>query len=144
MNNYRSKFREHLQKKGMKFTPERKTILNEVFSLHSHFDVEKLYERLRRYAKNISMATIYRTLPLLVESGLIKEIFRLEGKISYEHIFGHRHHDHMVCIRCEGVIEFQEEKIEQLQDKICEKHQFMPLEHRLGIRGYCKKCSKGG
>jgi Fur family ferric uptake transcriptional regulator len=140
MDNYITEFRYYLKSKGLKFTPERRIILKEVFSFHHHFDVDQLYDKLRKHSENISRATIYRTLPLLVESELIRETLRCQGKVSYEHVFGHKHHDHMVCIGCGKVIEFRDERIEKLQDALCKKYSFQPKEHRLGIRGYCKKC----
>ncbi|MEW6618890.1 MAG: Fur family transcriptional regulator [bacterium] len=135
-------FRDYLNQKGLKFTPEREVVLEEVFSTHKHFDVDQLYDRLRKRDEHISRATIYRTLPLLVESNLIKETFRYQGRASYEHTFGHDHHDHLFCIECGKVIEFKEEQIERLQDEICKRYGFEPVEHRLGIRGYCKMCNK--
>lgn len=133
-------FREYLRKKGLKFTPERKMVLKYVFALHKHFDVDQIYENMHHNGGRLSRATIYRTLPLLVESGLIKEAMYCQGRATYEHIFGHDHHDHLVCIKCGKVIEFKEEKIEKLQDSICKKYEFEPVEHKLGIRGYCKRC----
>ena len=134
-----NKFRSYLKSKGLKFTPERKAILKKIFSLHEHFDVEKLYEKLD---KRISRATIYRTLSLLVKSKLVEELFRCQDKVSYERIFGHKHHDHMLCINCGKIIEFREEKIEKLQEAVCKKYGFTSVEHKLSIRGYCRECSK--
>jgi len=136
------KFKNFLKSKGLKFTPERKTILEGVFSLHKHFDTEELYEKLRKQGKHLSRATIYRTLPLLVESDLIRETLRCQERVSYEHTFGHTHHDHLLCIGCGKIIEFKEEKIERLQEAICKKYGFKTVEHRLGIKGYCRKCGK--
>jgi len=133
------KLKNYLKSRGLRFTPERKIILEKIFSLHEHFDVEKLYEKLN---KQISRATIYRTLSLLVKSGLVKELFRCQEKTSFEHVFGHKHHDHMLCLNCNRIIEFREEKIEKLQKEICKKYNFTPIEHRLTIKGYCKKCSQ--
>jgi len=136
------RFRDHLKRKGLKFTPERELILKEVFSSHKHFDVEELFLRLRKKNKAISRATIYRTIPLLIESDLIREALRCRDRVYYEHIFGHPHHDHLVCIECGKIIEFKNEKLEKLQDVICKKYGFEPIEHRLGIKGYCGRCQK--
>lgn len=136
------RFRDYLKKKALKFTPERKLILKEVFSFHKHFNVEELFSRLRKKNKAISRATIYRTLPLLIESGLIREALRCRDRVYYEHVFGHPHHDHLVCIECGKIIEFKNEKLEKLQDGICKKYGFEPIEHRLGIKGYCRRCHK--
>ncbi|MCD6413544.1 MAG: transcriptional repressor [Elusimicrobia bacterium] len=135
-------FKEFLKGRGLKFTPERKAVLREVFSLHRHFDAETLYQELYRKKVRISRASVYRTLPLLVKSGLIAETLRCQGKTSYEHIYGHGHHDHMLCIGCGKVIEFRSEKIEKLQNEICRRHGFKPVEHRLGIKGYCRECQR--
>lgn len=133
-------FRNFLKKRQLKFTPERQAILRGIFSLHRHFDVDELYDKLRKDGQNICRATIYRTLPILVQGGFIAETFRCQDKISYEHVFGHEHHDHMLCIKCGKIIEFRNEKIEKLQKGICKQYSFRLVEHRLGIRGYCKKC----
>lgn len=138
-DNYYEKFSEYLRKRKLKLTPERKLILDTVFSLHQHFDIDRLY---RKMHKNISMATIYRTLPLFVNSGLVNETFRRQGRASYEHTFGHGHHDHLLCIGCGKVIEFSELRIEELQNIVCRRYRFKPIEHRLGIKGYCHECQK--
>ena len=142
MKNYTLKFSEHLSRKGLKLTPERKKILNGIFSSHKHFDTETLYEALRSKGENISRATIYRTLPLLLESGLVREAVRYKDRVSYEHVFGHGNHGHMICVKCGRVIEFQDDGIEKLRDSISQKHNFKPKEHRFSIRGYCNKCIK--
>ena len=138
----KDKFCSFLKSKGLKFTPERRVILEGVFSFHKHFDVDQLYDKLRGQGEHVSRASIYRTLPLLIKSGLIAESLRCQESVSYEHIFGHEHHDHMLCIKCGKVTEFRNEKIEELQEEVCKEYGFMALEHRLGIRGYCKRCRK--
>ena len=140
MTTAEDKFRNYLQMKGLKFTPQRRMILKTVISLHTHFDIDQLYEQLRKENGDISRATIYRTFPLLIDSGIIKETLLCRDKIKYEHIFGHKHHDHMICLNCGRVIEFRDEGIERLQKAVCKKYGFKPVEHKLGIRGYCKEC----
>lgn len=144
MVDYLVKFKGYLAHKGLKLTPEREIILKEIFSYHKHFNTEALYEKLRQKGETISLATIYRTLPLLIESDLIRETLRCQGKVSYEHTFGHEHHDHIVCIKCGKVIEFQNSSIKKMRDTLCRKYNFKPVEHRLGIKGYCDKCKKKG
>lgn len=136
------RFKSYLKSKGLKFTPERDAILKEIFSFHGHFNVDGLYERLLRHNKNISRATIYRTLPLLLENGLVEETFHCQDKSNYEHIFGHKHHDHMLCIGCGKVVGFREEEMEKLQEMVCKKYDFYSIEHKLEIKGYCKECYK--
>lgn len=142
MINAEQRFEEYLKSKELKYTSERMLILKAIFSFHKHFDVEELFERLRKQGNDVSRATIYRTVPLLLQSGLITETFRCQDKISYEIIFSKKHHDHLLCIKCGKAIEFFNEKIERLQNEVCKKYNFKPLEHRLGIKGYCEDCYK--
>lgn len=138
--NLEERFRDYLKNKGLKFTPERRLIFKEIISFKEHFDIDKLYGKIRRKNKLLSLATIYRTLPHLVNSGLIKEVLRSQRKSQYEKNYGFPHHDHLICIRCRKITGFKEEEIERLQDKVCSKYGFRPLEHYLGIKGYCKSC----
>ena len=140
MDNYTDIFRSYLKENRLKFTPKRKAILDCVFSLNKHFDVDEIYENLRRNNKKVSRASIYRTMLLLVKSNLVKGTVCSTKMGNYEHVFGHAHHDHMMCIRCGKVIEFTNDEIEKLQDDVCEKYGFQPIEHKLVIRGYCRSC----
>lgn len=133
-------FKEFLKRKGLKATKERKAILREIFSSHGHFDPEELLMRLRKRRSGVSKASIYRTIPLLLESGLIEEVIKVDKHAHYEHTYGHRHHDHMICLRCGSVIEFHSQALEDLQGRLCGEEGFMGISHTLEIRGYCKKC----
>jgi len=134
------KLRQYLRKRGLRFTPEREAILREAFSTHDHFDVNDIFTKLREKGSRVSMATVYRTLNLLVEAGLLREIITEERHKHYEHIYGHAHHDHLFCIKCGKVINFEEPRIERLQQEVCEKEGFKPKYHRLQIMGYCRDC----
>ena len=140
MINQKLVFKNYLKSKGLKFTPERRLILEGIFSLSGHFDIEKLYNKLHRETGEISLATIYRTIPHLIESGLIREVMRCHDRPQYEKSSGYPHHDHLVCIRCGKIFEFRDNEIEKLQDRVCQRYGFKPIEHRLGIRGYCRSC----
>ncbi len=135
-------FKRYLIKKGLKFTPERELILKEVFSRHDHFDAEALFQVFRGRGEDVSRATIYRTLPLLVDSGLVQEAMRCGERVCYEHIYGHKSHGHMICIKCGKIIEFENKELEKIKKKMCGKYGFKPIEFRFGIRGYCKSCQK--
>lgn len=137
-------FREFLGKKGLKFTKERETILNEVFSFHGHFDPEELLIFMRSKGIKVSRSSLYRTLPLLVESGLIEQVVRNDKHAHYEHIYGHEHHDHLICINCGKVMEVFSPKLETIQDELCNKSGFYGIRHTLEIKGFCSKCRKGG
>ena len=133
-------FRSYLISKSLRFTPERRKILKEVMGIHGHFEVEDIFTRLRRKKANISRASIYRTMPLLLDSGIVRKTPCELMAARYEHILGHEHHDHMVCISCGRIIEFKKDKIEKLQEDAAKEHAFKILGHRLIISGLCKGC----
>ncbi len=135
-------FRDFLATHGLRMTRERVAILDAVLAARDHFDVETLYVALRRRASQVSRATIYRTLDLLVQSGLVdRERFGTDS-FCYEPIHGREHHDHMVCNSCGQVIEFFSGEIERQQDLACEEHGFTPETHRLTIFGRCARCTE--
>lgn len=135
-------FQEFLIKKGLKLTKERFAVLDQVFSFHGHFEPDQLYFRIKDSGLRVSRASVYRTLNLLVESGLVEKVSRTEKGTIYEHTFGHKHHDHLICEACGRIIEFYSAKIEQLQNEICRKNSFTGMSHTLEIKGYCQKCRK--
>ncbi len=139
---HEKKFQEYLKTRGLKFTPERQVILDWVFKTHKHFDAEDLLFDIRQKGERVSKATIYRTLSLLVKCGLLREVIFGEKHSHYEHIHEDEHHDHLVCSNCGKIIEFADEKIEQLQEAVCRNYKFLPESHRLQIQGLCYECQK--
>ena len=129
---------DYLRQKNLQWTSQRELLLQEVLRTSAHFDADQLVEGLRESGHAVSRATVYRTLPHLQECGLIREVFRCQGRAQYERTA--THHDHMLCVRCGKIIEFKDDRIERLQEVLCRKHGFKPLEHRLGIRGICNEC----
>jgi Fur family ferric uptake transcriptional regulator len=135
-------FRSYLADHRLRLTAQRRRILEEIFEQDGHFDAEEFYEMFRAAGSDVSRATVYRTLGHLCGSGLLREVLRLHGRAHYEHVHGHEHHDHMVCVRCGKVIEFSDRRIEQLQDRVCRRQGFTPLEHRMSIGGICGACRR--
>jgi len=135
-------FKKYLASKNLKFTTERQVILDRVFADHKHFEADELLVDLRLNDLKVSKATIYRTLALLVQSGLLREVIFGERHAHYEHVYGHEHHDHLVCNNCDKIIEFTEHRIEKLQEEVCKKYKFKAESHRLQIQGLCENCSK--
>ena len=133
-------FREFIRNKGLRNTPEREQVVKAVFSIHDHFDVDELYLSLRRQNERISKATIYRTIPLLLESGLIQEAYFEGGHLHYEHIYGHDHHCHLRCLECGKVVEFAEETVKDVEQRVGVLYDFLVTGHRLDVYGYCTKC----
>ena len=141
MNDFLETFRKYLKTNNLKYTSERETIVKVIFETHDHFDADQLENILRKKNSQISRATIYRTLDLLIKSRLISQHQAGFDRKIYEHILGHRHHDHLVCLSCNTFIEFDDERIENLQNEVCQKNYFVPEHHSLKIFGYCKRCS---
>lgn len=135
-------FIQYLQKHNFKVTPQRELIANYIFATHKHFSAEELYDKLKQKDKTISRATVYRTLDTLKKSTLIDEVGFDRSQKFYEHIIGHEHHDHLVCIKCFKIIEFSNPQIEKTQIQITKKEKFYPRYHALKIYGECKNCRK--
>jgi len=134
-------FRKFLEERGWHLTKQRNAILHKVFSCDSHFDPESLYMEIRGKGIKASRASVYRTLNLLCECGLVKKVSKTEHGTIYEYTHDH-HHDHMVCIGCGKIIEFYSESLERLQDDICREQDFEGKSHILEIRGYCGHCQR--
>ena len=135
------KFREYVKERGLRKTPERERIIEEIFSIHDHFDVDELFLRLRNKRKRISKASLYRTIPLLIESGLVKEVYFEDGHLHYEHIYGHQEHSHLRCHRCGRIVEFADEEIGNLQRRLGKRYDFIVTGHRVELFGYCPQCA---
>ena len=137
----KERFTEFILGKGLKSTRKRKEILEEVLETEGHFDPDELYIRLKQKGSKVSRASVYRTLPLLVESGFIEEVERVDKHAHYEKVSSASHHDHMICIKCGKVIEFFSPTLEMLQDEICQKEKFHKVRHSLEIFGFCEECN---
>jgi Fur family transcriptional regulator, ferric uptake regulator len=136
-------YNAYLSKKGLKSTKQRDTIVREFFKKHQHLTVEELWGRVRQQDPGIGYATVYRTLKLLTESGLALKREFGGGQARFEHITDH-HHDHLICMDCGDIIEFENDEIEHLQEKVCRKHGFRLVHHKMELYGYCAKCHRKG
>ncbi|MBX7167682.1 MAG: transcriptional repressor [Pirellulales bacterium] len=137
------RFQEFLQSRGKRVTQERRTIVEEVFRNHEHFDADNLLELLNRNVPGhrVSRPTVYRTLTQLVEAGLLRKM-TLGGRAVYEHDYGYPQHDHLHCQKCDKLIEFSSDEIKPLRDAVAREHNFRVLGHRLIISGICADCSR--
>lgn len=135
---YRKIFNDYLQGRGLRLTRIREIILEAVFATHSHFDAEELYDYVR--SKNVSRATVYRTIPLLVDSGLVKKSLFGLNKEKYEHIYGHPNHFHIICQNCGRVVEQIDKDLEQSIVRITENNGFKYQDYNLRISGVCSLC----
>lgn len=139
--NAEEKFREFLEIRGEKLTEPRRVLVRHIFDSHKHFDADELVADLRAANRQVSRSTVYRTLRLLVESGLLREL-RLTNRTAYEHDFGYPSHDHLHCTGCNQVIEFRNDEIRKLREAISLEHGFRSAGHRFVITGLCPKCSR--
>jgi Fur family ferric uptake transcriptional regulator len=127
--------------KGILFTAQREAVLRSVWSAGKHIGAEELHRRLAGAKRGVGLATVYRTLQLLREHGLVAESQFGERRHRYEEAEG-RHHDHLVCLACGQVLEFEEPAIEKLQARVARDNGFTALSHKLELYGYCRACAR--
>ncbi|MBI5971464.1 MAG: transcriptional repressor [Deltaproteobacteria bacterium] len=131
----------YLDAKGMKSTTQRDFIAETFFKTTTHISLEELLGKVRKKHSSIGYATVYRTMKLLNECGLAIDRQFGDGQSRYENIPEDGHHDHLICIKCSKIVEFQNQKIEQLQSESAKKHGFTVLNHKLELYGYCPDCA---
>jgi Fur family ferric uptake transcriptional regulator len=135
-------FIKHLQKAGLKRTSQRDLILNVFLRTERHLSSEDLYRLVKVEDPSIGQTTVYRTLKLLSEAGLAREVRFGDGRTHYEHNYKHQHHDHMICMECGKIIEFFSAELEAIQDAMAAKHRFEVRQHLLRILGVCADCRR--
>ena len=135
-------FEGYLTRRNLKHSQQRKEILDIFLSIDKHMTADELYRIAKKSYPGIGYATVYRTLKLFCGSGLCRELKLEDGTTRYEHLYGHRHHDHLICTRCGRFVEVVEAQIESLQEKLFKQHGFYPERHRMELYGVCKRCKK--
>lgn len=135
-------FLKHIQAKGLKRTAQRDLILEVFLRTEEHLSSEDLYRLVQKEDPTIGQTTVYRTLKLLTEAGLAREVRFGDGRTKYEHQYKHKHHDHMICSQCGRVIEFFSAELEAIQDRMAAKHKFEVTQHLLRIIGLCAECRR--
>jgi Fur family ferric uptake transcriptional regulator len=131
---------DYLRQNSLKVTPHRELILETFLDHEGHRSVEEIYKTVRQADPRVGYTTVYRTMKLLAECGLAREIDLADGITRYEHLFNHEHHDHMICMECGTSIEFFNADIESVQDAASEQLGFKVLDHKLQIYGVCREC----
>lgn len=127
----------YLERHNLKQTQQRKLIVGYFLKINDHVDAEELHRRVRADGHDIGLATIYRTLNLLTDAGLVEQKSFQDGRSVFEVASPDSHHDHLICTRCGKVIEFEEPEIEALQERIAEKFAMRLMSHRLDLFGTC-------
>ena len=135
-------FLKHIQKQGLKRRAQHDLILDVFLETEGQLSGEDLYQLVREKDPTVGQTTVYRTLRLLTEAGLAREVRFGDGRAHYEHNYKHEHHDHMICAECGKIIEFYSPELEAIQEAMAAKHKFKLTEHLLRMIGICSDCQR--
>jgi len=135
-------FDDHIRGSGLRRTGQRDLILEIFLSTEEHLTSEDLHSLVHKKDPTVGLTTVYRTLKLLTEAGLAREVRFGDNRTYYEHHYNHEHHDHMICTDCGKVIEFFSPAIEELQDQMADSFGFKPTHHSLRLWGVCSDCQR--
>ncbi len=138
-------FGRYLRDIGLPVTHQREVVADVVFGADGHLSVDDIAAMLRERGERIGKATIYRTLDLLVRSRLVAEHDFGEGFKRYEHrLSSHPIHEHLICLECGKVVEFESNELFSVENRVRQEHGFVPVRRRLEIYGLCKECHEAG
>lgn len=140
MANPQHVFADFIAQHGLKNTPQRRTIVDVFFKADDHLSTEELYDKVRAVDSSIGQATVYRTLKLLCEARLAREMHFGDGTARYEAVLDDTHHDHLICVSCGKNLEVVDEAIERLQEDLAARHGFVLTSHRMYLYGVCGDC----
>ena len=129
---------EKCKKKGVRLTDQRRVIAKVMSESDNHPDVDELHKKVNKHDSKISIATVYRTVKLFEESGILTKHEFKGGKARYETL-NESHHDHLIDIKTGEIIEFVDDEIEKLQEKVAEKYGYKLVDHKLELYGIKKK-----
>lgn len=140
-----SKLERFLQRKSQKLTTQRRQIIEKIIEMDkTHFTADDLVDEFRDSRPRVSKATVYRALGVLTEADIVEEHYFGDAFKVFELAEGRDHHDHFMCTSCGKIIEFFSERMEKLQEKVAEEHDFHPTHHSQKIFGICKACWDDG
>jgi len=136
----RARLNDYMTRHGLRSTEQRRVVTELFFASEGHLSIEELLDEVRVKEPRIGYATVYRTLKLLKECGLAFERHFGDGVSRYEVAWSDEHHDHLICVECEKIIEFEDDDIEALQHQVAAKHGFALVRHKLELYGVCPAC----
>ncbi|SEK82103.1 MULTISPECIES: Fur family transcriptional regulator [Stigmatella] len=132
----------YMEQHGLKSTRQRSLIIDTFFAIGGHLSVEELWSKVREQDAKVSVATVYRTMKLLNDCGLAHARNFGDGQTRYEAAAGREHHDHLICTRCGRIVEFENDRIEAMQEAVARKHGFTVTSHKMELYGLCKDCQR--
>ena len=135
-------FKTRIYKEGLKATKQREEVLNTLLNSSGHKSLAQIYTQVAKANPKIGYTTVYRTLKLLTRLGLATQRKFADGETRYEPASEGRHHDHLICLDCGKIIEFEDPTLEALQIRIAQRHQFKISHHRLELYGRCEECHR--
>ena len=126
--------------RGLKATRQRDLIVDTFFSTEGHLSVDELLEKAKQRDTTLGAATVYRTMKILTDAGLASARHFEGGQTRYEAALDRHHHDHLICTSCGAIVEFENERIEELQDRVAGEHDFTVTHHKMELYGLCGEC----
>jgi Fur family ferric uptake transcriptional regulator len=144
MTDRATRFQDHLSRRGLRLTPERRAILNAAESFPRHFTAEELVRKLYRGRAPVSRPTVYRAIPLLLEARVLRQVAFTDRHAHFELFRPDCHHEHLICLGCGKIIEFFRPILENELLAACRRHRFHPRGHKVEITGYCRGCREKG
>ncbi len=133
------RYRAWLGANAQKVTRQRMVIVSEFLEVDGHISAEDLFRRVKKKAPSTGLASVYRTINSLVEAGIAKERRFLDKSSVYEVAADDHHHDHLICMRCRKIFEFENDEIEKIQSQVAESMGFELKEHKLELYGWCRR-----
>lgn len=137
-----NRFLSFMSRNGLNMTAQRRAIAEYFFQFPGHHTLEEFYQFVQKKDRSIGQTTVYRTLKLLCEAGLAVEIHFTDGVTRYETASSGSHHDHIVCINCQKIVEIYDNRIESIQREIAANKNFTLIGHYHVLYGLCEDCQK--
>ncbi|MDE2925583.1 MAG: transcriptional repressor [Acidobacteriota bacterium] len=133
-------FSKYLKERGLRMTHQRRKVVQSFLQTSGHVSIDELHQLVKQSDRRIGAATVFRTLKALTACGLAREVDLHDGRTRFEPQYKRPHHHHMVCVKCQGTIEFLSPELEQVQSRIVSNYGFNPVQHQLQIFGVCEEC----
>lgn len=138
----RETFYHYLRSHGVHWSGQRDVVLNTFLNVKGHLTIDEIHTLVRKRNPRVGYATVHRAMKLICESGIGEGVKFGGGAVRYELLHGHRHHHHLICLKCGDVLEVVNEAVEGLQEQMARQHRFVPQSHRFLIYGSCSKCNQ--